>query len=235
MRWVYVPAISLLATAVALAAPPEVPADLTVKAGKLKEVVIKPDGNKGYGFRLVGGPAAFRKMHSDDPKEHVYWLIPETDAPISIVWWTVGEKTSALTEVNKGAKPVEPDDVIPPPKPKPEPKPPEAVTSFRVLLIYESAATLTAEQKAVVYGVEMESAIRTATAGDAAKFGWRRLDKDADPSTLPAGLREVWAKAKPALTEVPCVVLQANDKITIESLPATPAEGASLVAKHRGK
>lgn len=235
MRCIYAAAVCLLAAAAALAAPPklDIPAELKPESGyatytppaDVKDIIyISHDG-------LIPLPAAILKdarilavpTKGEAAKRYRFTAVASN---------AQGELSRADFVIPIGA---EPDDVIPPPKPKPPEPKPEAVTSFRVLLIYESGATLAAEQKAVVYGVEVENAIRAATAGDAAKFAWRRLDKDADPATLPAGLREVWAKAKPALTEVPCVVLQANDKITIESLPATPTAGAELVAKHRGK
>ena len=235
MRCIYAAAVCLLAAAAALAAPPvELPSEVKGEVGAFVTLRGKTDGAVVKFVPLDAGLAVFPADLLADKKATVVSASKAGRYRVLAYSSVKGDPTepAVVTVVIGGA---EPDDVIPPPKPKPPEPKPEAVTSFRVLLIYESGATLTAEQKAVVYGVEVENAIRAATAGDAAKFGWRRLDKDADPATLPAGLREVWAKAKPALTDVPCVVLQANDKITIESLPATPTAGAELVAKHRGK
>ncbi len=206
--------------AACLAAPPEAPATLTVGAGKVKEFTVKPSGNKDFGFRLVGGPAAFREMKGDAPGERVFWLIPETDAPISIVWWTVGEKASAVTEVNKGAKP----DVAPEPKPKPDdPKPPAPVASFRVLLVYESGDTLTAAQNGVLYGKAVEEYLAAKCTKDGTLAGWRRRDKDAATTGDTATMNALWAAVKPAVTSTPCVALEVNGKVTIEPLPATVA------------
>jgi hypothetical protein len=225
----------LLATAMGVAAPPDVPKSLTVGAGKVKEFEVKADGSKDFGFRLTGGPAAFREMKSDDPQTRVFWLIPETDAALSIVWWTVGEKASAVTEINKGLIPVPPGpDPIPPPKPVPPPDPkPAPVTTFQVILVYESAATLTIPQKSVMYGVALEQYLDANCTGG--KKGWDRRDDDTEPVADTTALKGPWTAAKKSLkpTDPPCVVIVVNDKVFIEPLSLTTAEQIKVLDKYR--
>ena len=52
------------------------------------------------------------------------------------------------------------------------------------------------------------------------------------PTAAP-GLKEAWTATKPAITSVPCIAFQVNEKITIEPLPATTADATAMIAKYR--
>lgn len=145
-----------------------------------------------------------------------------------------------MIKIGTGPNPppdVDPDvDPVPDPDVDPTPDPtPKTVTSFRVILVYESGQTLPASQVGILYGAKLEAAMNGATSGGGDQFGWRRLDKNDDHSGLPAGMKDVWSTVKPKITTTPSMVIQVNDKIIIEPLPATPEEAAALIVKHRGK
>ena len=118
---------------------------------------------------------------------------PIGKSPTVEVWAVgVGEATVSAWGVNAG-NPVKlasfkvVANTAPQPPPTPEPKPPEpappvTVTSFRVFLVYEAGATLTAEQYGILYGADVEKALITACNIPNAS-GWRRLDKDANPAS----------------------------------------------------
>jgi hypothetical protein len=117
-----------LAILTSFAAPPTAPKEIKdAKKNEPFEIVVKPDGAKDFGYRVVGGDAMFAEMKTKKTGERVFWIIPKTDSPLTIVWWTQGEIESAVTEINKAQekkkdekKKVEP---APPPKPKPKPDP----------------------------------------------------------------------------------------------------------------
>jgi hypothetical protein len=211
------------------AAPPDAPKSLTAPAGKVKEFVVKADGAKKFGKQLVGGNAAFRGFPGDAPGETVFWLIPEADGPLWILWVTEGETTFGVTEVNKGVVPPPP---APPPKPvDPDVKPVDPLKSFRVIFIYESDDNLTPDQRAVVYGKAVEDfLIANCTGG---KSGFRRRDKDA-PGEADATFAALWAAVKPNVTVTPCVAIERNGKVTILNLEAAPAKQIETLQKYRG-
>lgn len=137
-----------------------------------------------------------------------------------------------LTVTGPRPPPAPPEPTPTPTPPEPQPPQPVPVTSFRVFIVYEAMQTLPASQYGVIYGAETEKALNAACNIPNAS-AWRRTDKDADPATMPAGLKEVWAAAKPKITTTPCVVFQVNEKITIEALQATNAEQVAMIQKYR--
>jgi hypothetical protein len=228
------PAALLAMAAVATAAPPEVPAEVVAKAGSVTEVVVKVPKGTEIGYRLTGGKAAFRELKGDFENERVFWLVPEADGPLSVVWWTKGETASSLTEINKGKVPVPPvpPPVPPGPNPPPVPPAPDPLKSFRVILIYESGDTLPVDQRAIIYGRVVEDYLNANCTGG--KAGWRRRDKDA-PGEADPTMSALWDSIKPAITVTPCVAMERNGKVEIVNLEASPAKMVEKLQAYRGK
>ena len=151
------------------------------------------------------------------------WGVDKTGKPVKLATFQIA--------ANLGPQPPPVD----PNKPKPpEPKPPVVVTSFRVILVYESADTLTAAQNSVLYGKEVENWLNANCTGG--KAGWRRRDKDLSGENDPA-IVAVWDAVKaefasPKNTKTPAVAIQVNDKIDIIPLAATPAEMVATLTKY---
>lgn len=240
LRSLYATFFVLVALAPSLsAAPPEVPRALRAEPGQLVRIVAK--GEKvGSLKNFTDEEAFFDELVSKGTERR--FVFQATRPGVYVVgFFTVGESEGVACTITVGGAPVPPPTPpvppgpVPPVPPDPKPPAPEQVTSFRVFLIYESGKTLPIAQAGVLYGLPLETALNTATKGDGSKFAWRRIDKDADASTLPVGLREVWAVTKPQVTSVPAIALQVNDKITIEPLPSSQAEAVALVKKYRGE
>lgn len=102
----------LATVATAFAGPPDVPARLSAPSGKVKEFVVKVEKGKTLEYKLVGGAAAFRGFPGDNPDETVFWLVPEDESTLYIVWWQTGVKGSSTTVVNER---LIPDPKKPPP------------------------------------------------------------------------------------------------------------------------
>lgn len=135
-------------------------------------------------------------------------------------------------DVNGGQGP------IPPPKPvdpdKPKPVDPVVVKSFRVIMVYESGDTLPAAANSVLYGKAVEDFLNANCTGG--KTGWARRDKDAT-GEYDADRQAVWNAVKdefgpPKNTKTPALVIQVNDKITIEPFAATAAATVTLLKKY---
>lgn len=122
----------------------------------------------------------------------------------------------------------------PPPDPKPidpdKPKPPVPVTSFRVILGYESAATMTQAQVNVLYGSKVEAWLNENCTGG--KSGWRRRDKDSagDADQTMAAL---WKAVQEKITSVPFAAVEVNGKVEIIPLEPTPDAMIAKLTKYR--
>lgn len=192
--------------------------------------VASKKGPRDISAKFVDGTGGVEDRSYDGPFIYVVRAIGKGDC--SLVITPVGVKTGAdilvaSLAVDSGMGP------IPPPKPvDPEPKV-EPVTSFRVILIYESADTLTPEQNGVLYGKAVEEYLTKACTGG--KSGWDRRDKDKDPATDTTPLKDAWASTKPAVTGTPCVAIVVNNKVTIEPLPTSADAAITLFKKYGGK
>ena len=123
----------------------------------------------------------------------------------------------------------------PAPDPKPvDPVEPAKVETFRVLLVYESAAVLPAAQFGVLYGREVEELLTKTCTKDGTRNGWRRLDKDATTDNDSETFNALWAAVKPKVTRVPCVAIEVNGTVTIEPLPASVPDALALLKKYAG-
>ena len=124
---------------------------------------------------------------------------------------------------------------LPQPPPKPDdpivPKPKPVVTSFRVIGIYDTAATMTAVQTSVLYGNQVEDWLTANCTGG--KDGWRRRGKDADGSDDKA-FASLWSAVKGETIKAPCWAVQVNDKVELIPFEANQAEQVKKFAEYKG-
>lgn len=133
------------------------------------------------------------------------------------------------TKINVGVvspNPVDPPKPIDPPKPQP-------VTSFRVILVTESAKTLTAAQNSVLHGKVVRDYLTANTTPEAGWAGWREFDKDANADKDSPTIKALWNAIKPKLTTTPCVAVEVNGNVEIIPLASTPAEMVATFDTYR--
>jgi len=149
-------------------------------------------------------------------------------------WWTKGEAEGVSTTITvDGAK----ADPAPEPKPKPGPDPepkPGPVTSFHVVMVYESGATLPPVKMGVLFSGEIRDYLDAATTPDAGTKGWRLRDKDANADNDTPFQKSLWAAIKPQVTTVPCYAVEVNGKVEIVPLPASVYEGLATLKRYNG-
>jgi hypothetical protein len=129
-----------VASAVATAAPPQVPQTLTAKSGKLLRVVVKTDAEIGTAKNFTEEQAFWGELIAPKGERHFVFQGPtdnETDLAFVVAWWTVGEKEGVTTTitvpgVKKPAPPVV-DPVKPVDPPKPDKPAPAEVYYFAVV------------------------------------------------------------------------------------------------------
>jgi PKD repeat protein len=111
---------------------------------------------------------------------------------------------------------------------------PPVVTSFRVIYVTESAKNLTKTQNAVINAAETVAYLNSKCTKTNNWPDFRAYDPQSPAEKDYPGLAQMWAAAKPAITTVPCVAIQVNDKVTIEPFPASVADALTLFKKYGG-
>lgn len=137
-----------------------------------------------------------------------------------------GGAARMLVDVNQAPQPPPVDPV--------KPVEPVVVKSFRVLLVYESADTMSAANNSILYGKAVEDFLNANCTGG--KQGWARREKDAT-GTYDSDRQAVWDAVKnefaaPKNTKTPALVIQVNDKITIEPFGPTAAGTVAILRKY---
>lgn len=119
--------------------------------------------------------------------------------------------------------PVPPGPVPPGPVPVPAP--------LRVLILYETKDTLTAEQQATLFGADVRAYLDAHCLKDGKQPAWRVWDKDVDAKNDAPEFQAALSKPHPSL---PWIVI-GNGTAGFEGpLPATKAEVLTLLKKWGG-
>ncbi len=145
--------------------------------------------------------------------------------PASHVYAAAGTYTAKLTAAGKTASAV----VVVAGAPVPP-----VVTSFRVIYVTESSKNLTQTQNAVINAADTVSYLNSKCTKTNNWPDFRHYDPQTKGEKDYPGLANLWAATKPAITTVPCVIIQVNDKATIEPFPATVADAMTLFRKYGG-
>lgn len=128
-----------------------------------------------------------------------------------------------------------PPDPNPPKPPDPKPPVPVPVTSFHVIFVYESGKTYTPQQISVMDSKATRDYLTANTTPEGNYAGFRKYDKDTDSSKDTSTINAMWQATKPLVTTVPCVAIEANTKVEIVPLAATPADMIAVFNKYLGK
>lgn len=219
----------------------EAPFNLYVSGGAVRGddlvTVRKTAGPVTLLGKFVDGDGSIQERTFSEKNIAVVLAKAGAKGTVELIANTVGatdEKTAVrkTIDVNGGQGP------IPPPKPvdpdKPKPVDPVVVKTFRVIMVYESGDTLPAAANSVLYGKAVEEFLNANCTGG--KLGWARRDKDAT-GEYDADRQAVWNAVKdefgpPKNTKTPALVIQVNDKITIEPFAATAAATVTLLKKY---
>lgn len=163
--------------------------------------------------------------------------VPTGLVPVTITITLVVAKGDSVDiariKVKCGEGPIPPPDPNPPDPPKPVP--PAPVTSFRVIFVYETGDTLTAQQTSARDAKSVRDYLTAKTTKEAGGHGWRSWDRDTEATNDPPMMRALWEAVKPKFTTVPCLVVEVNGKVDILPWPANAAECLATLQKYGGK
>ena len=126
--------------------------------------------------------------------------------------------------VNVGPRPP-PGPVPPEPEPDdPDPPAPTPVTSFRVIFVKESGATLNIDQTPIPAAKVIRDYLDKKTTREGSSGGWREFDPHSTASNEPLGMKKLWEAVQPKLLPAPCLVVEVNGKATVMAFPRNVAE-----------
>lgn len=132
-----------------------------------------------------------------------------------------------------GEMPKPPPDVDPV---TPEPvDPPAPVTSFRVIFVKESGATLNASQSAIPGAKVIRDYLLAKTTYEGTQHGFREFDPEQGTETETPMFIKLWEVVKPKITKVPCMVIEVNGHATVMPFPANVDECIATLKKARGE
>lgn len=203
--------------------PPPVPTTLTLTASPVSgiaplAVTFSATGMSGKGSLDFGDFSGLQTLDPSAPlATHVY---PKS-----------GSFTATLTADGKAATAgVVVTGVVPP----------QPGTSFRVIWVTESAATLTVQQNAVCGAKAIRDylnakATKSKTAAGGDWPDWRNYDPQTSATNEYPAMKALWEAVKPNITTVPCLVIEVNGKADIIPFPANAAEALKTLKKYGGE
>ena len=209
-------------------------ADHAIPAGQYADLKYKVE--KGDKVMLTVSPTPLQQ--SDGLENGRLIFVGKAGTTYTVRGFIVNFKAERLVPVDDavtfGGK------VLPPgPAPEPEPEPPGPapgpVTSFHVIVVYESAKTYPTKVTGVINSGDIRAYLDSATTPDEGTKGWRLRDKDLSADNDTPFQKALWADVKPKITTVPCWVIEVNKKADIIPLPASVSEGLATLRKYKGE
>lgn len=127
----------------------------------------------------------------------------------------------------------------PPPGPEPDPDdpptPPGPVTSFRVLFVKESGATLPIGQSAIPGAQIIREYLKRKTTPEGGFAGWREYDPDQVTTNEQPTMKALWETVKPKLLPAPCLVIEVNGKATVMPFPSNVDDAMKTLKQYGGE
>lgn len=209
--------------------PVVLPAEVKAEVGR--QVTIKAKANGRIEWAIPPGSPCDSFAVGD-----VLILTPKAamDFPVGAYTSTKGEPSPVVWVMVKAGK-----GPMPPPDPGPKPEPPSPApipaAGFRVLIVYESMATLPMNQHGIIYGKSVRDYLNAKcdVGPDGKTKEWRIFDKDVDASSDSA----LWAAAmKRPRASVPWLIISNHPRGGYEGpLPDNVADTLTLLKKYGGE
>lgn len=162
---------------------------------------------------------------------YAFSLDPGSWCEFFLTDYTAKTQTSLRVTANHAPQPPPVPDPKPDPKPDPVDPPPEPVdpaVGMRVLILYESAAKMTAEQLTTLNSTKLRSALNAACVRESDGLaGWRKWDKDLPVTGEPWVGIVAAAKAKMVESGLPSMAIIRGKSIKV--YPVT-TEAAAIAA-----
>ena len=140
----------------------------------------------------------------------------------------------SITVTGEGPRP--PPGPGPTPEPGPVPDdPPAPVSSFRVIFVKESGATLNAAQSSIPAAKVIRDYLVAKTTPENGQPGWREYDPDQATANEQPTMQKIWEAVKPKVAKVPCLVIEVNGHATVMPFPASVDECMATLKKAGGE
>lgn len=123
-----------------------------------------------------------------------------------------------------------PDPVVP----NPIDPPPTPVTSFRVIFVKESGATLNAQQSSIPSAKVIRDYLNEKTTKENGQVGWREFDPQQIIRNEQPTMMALWEAVKEQLLPAPCMVIEVNGHATVKPFPSNVDEALKELKKAGG-
>jgi hypothetical protein len=126
----------------------------------------------------------------------------------------------------------------PPPIPDPDPIVPDpvpVVTTFRVIFVKESGATLNLQQSSIPSAKAIRDYLNVKTTKENGQVGWREYDPQQLVTNEQPIMMALWRTVKPQLLPTPCLVIEVNGHATVKPFPSNVDEALSVLKKAGGE
>ncbi len=129
----------------------------------------------------------------------------------------------------------------PPPIPEPDvdPEPdvptPTPVSTFRVIFVKESGATLNSQQSAIPSAKAIRDYLNTKTTKEGGQAGWREYDPQQIVKNEQPIMMALWETVKPQLLPAPCLVIEVNGHATVKPFPSNVDDALAVLKKAGGE
>ncbi len=215
-----------------------VPETVTVKAGRTFKITAETDC-KLVRWILVGLPTGdFDLIPQDEGQKSVIFCYPDAGECLLFAYAAQGDIPTLpaickLVIEGKGPRPP-PGPNPPGPTPDVDPTPVPNPANFRVLFVYESSQNHTREQLNILNSTAITTYLNErCVKGSDGRPEWRRFDPDVVVSPKETEtIRKLWEATKPALGDLPQIVIVVNGKGEVFDLPDTEAETLALLKKY---
>jgi hypothetical protein len=212
-------------------------------------VLNSPAGH--VGVQPEEGPVKVRGKFADGTgktetrtfsSKHLYFVNAVKAGQIELLIVPIG--VSAEAEVIRqpltviGLAPIPPPGPGPGPTPEPGPvpnDPPAPVSSFRVIFVKESGATLNAAQSSIPAAKVIRDYLVAKTTPENGQPGWREYDPDQATTNEQPTMQKLWEAVKPKVAKVPCLVIEVNGHATVMPFPASVDECMATLKKAGGE
>jgi hypothetical protein len=153
---------------------------------------------------------------------------------VSIVGF--GPGISRVPRFNVSLEPPKPPVPPKPPEPKPDDPPsPQPVKSFRVIFVKESGSTLTGEQTAITGAKAVREYLTMKTTPEGGLAGWREYDPQQNAANEQSAMKALWSASKSSITNVPCMVVELNGKVSVIAYPKNTADALKVLKEYGGQ
>lgn len=180
-----------------------------------------------------------RTYPTSEDYKWIYSIKAKKSGVVELILYKQGVTTEdglvrqTLTVMGQGPNPPpKPDPVVPDPI---DPVIPTPISSFRVIFVKESGATLNLQQSSIPSAKSIRDYLNAKTTKENGHVGWREYDPQQLVVNEQPTMMALWQTVKPQLLPAPCMVIEVNGHATVKPFPSNVDEALVVLKKAGGE